>query len=176
MVDTKISGFTDGATAVATDRLAALRSPFGTGDDRWLTPTYIKDYILGLANAFSAIQTFTAGIAMGAGATFDADFAAASTTGTDVTQSATVTKATGTITTAALTTAAAGSTAVVLTLTGVVADDPIFVTLAGGTNTRTIDISSAIATTNTLTITIKNVDLVNALNGTVKFHYFWMKA
>ena len=152
MADTKISGFTDGATANATDRIAAIRSPFGGGDDRYLTPTYIKNY------------------------TLDLPYTTQSTTGDDTTQSGTVTKGCGTITTGALTTAAAGSTAVVLTLTGVVAADPVFVTQAGGTNTRSYEVFSAITTTDTITVTLRNVDLVNALNGTVKFHYLWIKA
>jgi len=59
MADTKISAFTDGVTAAATDRLAAARSPFGSGDNRYITPAYIKDYILGLANTWTQTQTFT---------------------------------------------------------------------------------------------------------------------
>ena len=61
MADTKISAFTDGATAAATDRIAAARSPFATGDNRYITPAYIKDYILGTANSWTAQQTWAAG-------------------------------------------------------------------------------------------------------------------
>ena len=63
MVDTGIHGFTDGVTANATDEIAAVRSPYGAGDDRKLTPAYIKDYILGLANTFTRGQTITQGTA-----------------------------------------------------------------------------------------------------------------
>ena len=65
MADTAIALFTDGATANATDRLAAARSPFGVGDDRYVTPAYIKDYILGLANTWADNQTLTAGKTFG---------------------------------------------------------------------------------------------------------------
>lgn len=54
MVNTAIADFTDGVTADATDRIAAARSPFGIGDDRWISPQYIKDYLLALASSFSA--------------------------------------------------------------------------------------------------------------------------
>lgn len=128
------------------------------------------------ANTFTGIQTLATGLAFGAGATFDADYAAVSATGNDTTQTATITKAVGTITTGALTTAAGGSTAVVLTLTGVAAGDPIFLTKSGGTNTRTVDDFSVVTTTDTITVTLRNIDLISAFNGTVKFNYFWMKA
>ena len=58
MADSAIASFTDGVTAAATDRIAAARSPFAIDDDRYLTPAYIKDYILGLANTWTATQTF----------------------------------------------------------------------------------------------------------------------
>ncbi len=45
MADTAIANFTDGVTANATDRIAAVRSPFAAGDDRYLTPTYIGNYL-----------------------------------------------------------------------------------------------------------------------------------
>lgn len=128
------------------------------------------------ANTFTGVQAFATGISFGAGATIDADYAAVSATGNDTTQTATVTKHCGTITTGSLTTAAGASTAVALTLTGVVAGDPVLVTLAGGTNTRTYDVGSAITTTDTITVTLRNIDLINALNGTVKFVYLWIKA
>src|SRR5262245_25535799 len=61
MADTKISGFTDGATAAATDRIAAARSPFASGDNRYITPAYILTYALGQANTWTAQQTWVAG-------------------------------------------------------------------------------------------------------------------
>lgn len=65
MADTAIASFTDGVTANATDRIATARSPFGLGDDRYVTPQYIKDYILGQANAWGNNQTFTSGKTIG---------------------------------------------------------------------------------------------------------------
>lgn len=41
MADTKISGLTDGATANASDRIPIARSPYGSGDNRYITPPYI---------------------------------------------------------------------------------------------------------------------------------------
>ena len=61
MPDTKISGLTDGVTAVATDRIPVARSPFGPTDNRYVTPAYIKDYLLGLANTFVGNQTINGG-------------------------------------------------------------------------------------------------------------------
>ena len=124
----------------------------------------------------NGVKTFGGGIAFGAASTLKADSAAVSATGNDTTQTATVTKMAGTITTGSLTTAANATTAVVLTLTGVVAGDLILVTLAGGTNTTSVVTKSAIATTDTITVVLRNDVLVTtALNGTVKFHYLWIK-
>jgi len=59
MADSAIADFTAGGTAQATDRIAAARSPFGAGDDRYLTPVDIAAYIRSLANTFTATQTVT---------------------------------------------------------------------------------------------------------------------
>jgi hypothetical protein len=56
MADTKISALTDGATAAATDKLPVERS----SANRYITPAYIKDYILGLANTWASGQIFVA--------------------------------------------------------------------------------------------------------------------
>ncbi len=61
MADTKISALTDGATAAATDRLPVARSPFGSTDNRYVTPAYILTYALGQANSWTAQQTWAAG-------------------------------------------------------------------------------------------------------------------
>lgn len=128
------------------------------------------------AQTFTGVKTFATGAAFGAGATLDLDSAAVAATGNDTTQTATVTKQAGTITTGALTTAANATTDVVLTLTGVAAGDLVFVTMAGGTNTVAVYCQSAIATTNTITVKLRNgVNATTALNGTVAFHYLWCK-
>jgi hypothetical protein len=59
MADTRISALVDGVAAQATDRIPIARSPFGAGDNAYLTPAYIKDYILGLANTWTQKQTVT---------------------------------------------------------------------------------------------------------------------
>ena len=128
------------------------------------------------AQTLTGVKTFGSGIAFGAAATLDVDSAAVAATGNDTTQSATVTKMAGTITTGSLTTAANATTAVVLTLTGVVAGDLVLVTMAGGTNTIAVYCQSAITTTDTITVTLRNgINATTALNGTVAFHYLWMK-
>lgn len=129
------------------------------------------------AQTLVGVKTLSTGLAFGAGATLDADSAAVAATGNDTTQTATVTKMAGTITTGALTTAANATTDVVLTLTGVAANDLVLVTMAGGTNTIAVYAQSAIATTNTITVKLRNgINATTALNGTVAFHYLWMKA
>jgi hypothetical protein len=129
------------------------------------------------AQTLTGVKTFASGVAFGAAATLDVDSANVSATGNDTTQTATVTKMAGTITTGALTTAANATTAVVLTLTGVAAGDKVLVTMAGGTNTTAVYCQSAIATTNTITVVLRNgVNATTALDGTVAFHYLWMKA
>jgi len=61
MADTRISALTDGATAAATDRIPVARSPFATGDNRYVTPAYVLTYALGQANTWTAQQTWVAG-------------------------------------------------------------------------------------------------------------------
>lgn len=61
MADTKISALTDGVTAAASDRLPAVRDPSDSPSNVWITPEYIKDYIRGLANTFTAGQTIALG-------------------------------------------------------------------------------------------------------------------
>ena len=58
MADSTIHGLTDGVTANATDEIPVARSPFAAGDDRRITPAYIKDYMLALANTWANTQTF----------------------------------------------------------------------------------------------------------------------
>lgn len=45
MADTKISALTDGTTAADTDRIPIARSPFGSTDNRYLTPLELLSYI-----------------------------------------------------------------------------------------------------------------------------------
>jgi hypothetical protein len=89
---------------------------------------------------------------------------------------ATVTKLCFQLTTEALVTAAAASQALTITLAGVSATDMAFVQYVGGTNTRRNITVGAVTTANTVTITIYNNEPTNALNGTLIFNVFVLKA
>lgn len=106
------------------------------------------------------------------GKTIDLD----STTATGSSHAATVTKYAFVYTTESLTTAAAGNQAEVITLTGVAAGALVFVTKAGGTNTRKNFQVEAVTTTNTVTLNIYNTEPTNALNGTLIFNVWVLKA
>lgn len=97
-------------------------------------------------------------------------------TATLVTNAATVTKYLVQVTTEALTTAAGASQACTLTLAGVSATDLALVQLVGGTNTRLHLQTYAACTANTVTVTIANIGPTNAVNGTIIFNVWVMKA
>lgn len=99
-----------------------------------------------------------------------------STTTTGSSHAATITKYATVYTTEALTTAAGASQAEVITLTGLAATDLAMVTSCGGTNTRKNYNYEAVCTSNTLTLTIYNTEPTNALNGTIKFNIWILKA
>lgn len=105
-------------------------------------------------------------------ATVDLD----SATATLSSNAATITKRAVQVTSEALTTAAGSSQAFVLTLSGVAATDLAFVTPAGGTNTREHIQYKAICTSNTVTVTVSNIGPTNAINGTVIFNLWVLKA
>lgn len=88
---------------------------------------------------------------------------------------ATLSKWWAVITTEALTTAAGASQAFVLTLSGVTAGAPAFVTRAGGTNTRRNYDYDAATTADTVTVTVYNTEPANALNGTLVFSLWVVK-
>lgn len=98
------------------------------------------------------------------------------TTATLSSNAATVTKYAVQVTTEALTTAAGSSQACTLTLAGVSSTDLAFVQPVGGTNTRLHLQVYAACTTNTVTVTIANIGPTNAVNGTIIFNVFVMKA
>lgn len=63
MADTKVSALTDGTTAAATDRIPVARDPTGTPLSRYITPSYIKTYLEGLAQTLtSAAPQLTLGV------------------------------------------------------------------------------------------------------------------
>lgn len=127
-----------------------------------------KVAILGTSGAV----TFAGDITLGAATTLNLD----STTTTLVSHAATITKYATQVTSEALTTAAGSSQAFAITLTGIAATDLAFVTPCGGTNTREHIQYKAICTTNTITVTVSNIGPTNALNGTVKFNLWVVKA
>lgn len=98
------------------------------------------------------------------------------TTATATSNIATVTNYLLQITTPSLSTAAGASQTEVLTLTGLAATDIAFITPAGGTNTVKDYNMEAVATTNTLTVTIYNTGPSSALNGTIIFNVWILKA
>lgn len=116
--------------------------------------------------------TYAGTMTQGAGANIDLD----SGTATLSSNAATLTKWSNVITTESLTTAAGASQALTLTLTGVAAGDLAFVTKCGGTNTRRNYQLEAVTTSNTITVTVYNTEPTNALNGTLKFNVWVLKA
>lgn len=106
-----------------------------------------------------------------AAAAIDGDYEAA----TLVSNAATLTKWWAVITTEALTTAAGASEVFTLTLPGIVAGAPAFVTRAGGTNTRRSYAYDAVTTADTVTVTVYNTEPANALNGTLVFSLWVVK-
>lgn len=71
------------------------------------------------------------------------------------------------LTTESLTTANGATTTLTITKSGVVAGDLIFLSWMGGSNTGGVPYFSAVGTTNTVTITARNLAIVaNAFNGT----------
>lgn len=117
-------------------------------------------------------KTFSSDITLGAGTTLNLD----SATATLSSHAATVTKYAVQVTSEALTTAAGASQAFVITLTGAAATDLAFVQGCGGTNTREHIVYKAIMTTNTCTVTLTNIGASDAVNGTVKFNLWIVKA
>lgn len=90
MPDKKISALTDGVAAVATDRIPVARSPYAPGDNYYLTPADILDYvevpIAGYADAAEASATAAAASAAAADASADETDADRVQTGLDRTQ------------------------------------------------------------------------------------------
>lgn len=91
--------------------------------------------------------------------------------GTEGTNAVTASGFNGVITTSALTTAAGASYAITWTNTKVTTGSKIFITSAGGTNTRKNFNVEVVAGSGTATLTIYNSEPVNALNGTIILNY-----
>jgi len=76
----------------------------------------------------------------------------------------------GIITTSALTTAAGGTYVITWTNSLITATSMISLTVNGGTNTRYTTFS-VVPGAGSATLTINNIDLINALNGTILIGY-----
>lgn len=124
------------------------------------------------AQTFTGVKTFSANPVFTVGNTIKSNVAATTLTS----NAATVTGSFLQCTTPSLTTAGGASQAEVITLTGTAAADIVFVTLAGGTNTTKNITLSAVCTTDTITVTIYNNTAATALNGTVIFNLWILKA
>jgi len=120
----------------------------------------------------TGVKTFSANPAFTVGKTIKSNVASATLTS----NAATVTSYFVQGTTPSLTTAGGASQAETITLTGVAAGDIAFVSLAGGTNTTKNITLSAVCTTDTITVTIYNNTASTALNGTVIFNLWVLKA
>lgn len=124
------------------------------------------------AETIAGVKTFSDTPVLGAGTTINLD----SATATLSSNAATLTKFADVITTESLTTVAGSSQDFTLTLTGVAATDLTFLTPCGGTNTRRAVSYEARCTSNTVTVTVFNNEPTNALNGTLKFNLWVLKA
>lgn len=117
-------------------------------------------------------QTINGQLTLGAGSTFKLNTDAQTASSNAVTTTAQG----GVVTTESLTTAAAATQAITINKAGVVASDQAFANVAGGTNTRAVIVQSVVCATGTITVTLRNIEASNALNGTVKFNWHYQKA
>lgn len=133
-----------------------------------VTPTTIAGAVnfTGTPTLAAGITNTTGTITLGAGSHINLDSETQACTGTGGTSTATMTKDACQLTTASTTTASGASHVITVTYTGVASTDLVWVTIAGGTNTRQGQIASAVCTTDTITITLYNTN-ASAVNGTV---------
>lgn len=119
----------------------------------------------------TGVKTFSANPVLTVGNTVKSNVAAATLTS----NAATVTSYIVQGTTPSLSTAGGASQAEVITLTGVAATDIAFAQWAGGTNTTPF-LLKAVCTTDTVTVTVVNTTAATALNGTIIFNLWVLKA
>ncbi len=124
------------------------------------------------SQTITGVKTFSANPVFTVGKTIKSNVAATTLSS----NAATVTSYFTQITTEALTTAAGASQALVITLTGAAAADIAFISPAGGTNTRKNYQLEGVMTTDTCTVTLYNTEPINAINGTVIFNLWILKA
>ena len=136
------------------------------------TPSFSGAPTFASTSTFTGAPTFNADPIIGVGKTLNLD----SETATLSSNAATVTKYAVQVTSEALTTAAGAAQAFVITLTGVAATDLAFVQAAGGSNTREHYVYKAVCSSNTITVTVNNIGPTDALNGTLIFNLWLVKA
>lgn len=173
-ISTSELGVLDSVTpgTAAASKAVVLDSSKGISTITSATVTTLTAPTIAGATSMSGVVTFGSNPTFAAGKTLDLD----SSTATLVSNATTLTKYASVITTESLTTAAAGSQALTITLTGIAAGDIAFVTRAGGTNTRKNYQLDAVTSTNTVTVTVNNTEPTNALNGTLIFNLWVLKA
>lgn len=136
------------------------------------TPTAANTATTNTAQTISGVKTFSANPALTVGNTLKSNVAATTFTSNIATGTSCFIQAT----TPSLTTAAGSAQTEVYTLVGTAATDMVFLTDAGGTNTRKNYTLSAVCTTDTVTVTITNTEPTNAFNGTIIFNLMVLKA
>lgn len=128
--------------------------------------------ILG-TNTFTGIQTIATNLKFGAGATLSGTIV----TGTEAANAVTMNTMSGILTTSALTLAGAANYVITVTNSAVSATDIVLVTLAGGTNAATFNISyKAVSGAGSFVLTIYNNTAATALNGTLIFNFLVVKS
>lgn len=174
-ISTTELGFIDGVTAgtATASKAVVLGASKDIATITSATITTLTAPTIAGATTMSGAVTFSTTPILGAGTTVDLD----SNTLTGSSHAATATKYAFQYTTESLTTAAGASQNEVVTFTSnFAATDLAFVTAAGGTNTQGTPLLKAVMTSNTLTITIKNHHASEALNGTLIFNVWVVKA
>ena|SRR5271166_6308060 len=125
------------------------------------------------AQSFTGIQTFNTNLKFGAGATLSGDVG----TGTEAGNAVTISNMAGVITTSSLTTAGAGNYVITLTNTKIASTDVVLLTLAGGSNNATFNISTkCVSGAGSAVITIYNNTAATSLNGTLIFNFLVVKS
>lgn len=167
-------GFIDGVTAgtATASKAVVLGASKEISTITTATITNLTTTTIAGTPTFSGVATFGANPTFAAGMTLNLD----SQTSTLSSHAATITKYAAVVTTEALTTAAGAAQAFTITLTGVAAGDLAFVTAAGGSNTREHYVYKAVTSTDTVTVTVNNIGPTNALNGTLIFNLWILKA
>ena len=152
-------------TELAVSTVGGLRQTFAAVMDA-------IDAITDGAASFTGVKTFNSGIAFGAGATFDADSAAATDAGSGVT----IDKMAGKVTSQSLATAAGAAATITVTNAQVAAGDLVLLSRIGGSNSAGTPVFKAVPAAGSFVITIDNKHASAAFDGTFILGFLVMKA